>query len=267
MHEVIRRVAEEANRDVEFDINDSESLSKKEKKALNNNRSAKLVNGLIDRGVVKRTVMTSVYGVTYIGARQQIQEKIEEKLESRGHDIDDMSHEIFLACGYLARVTMDVMGDLFSGAKETMNWLTTCARLITQHNAPVAWVTPIGLPVIQPYRQKKYATLVTLLQSVTLANDSDDLPIHKQRQVSAFPPNYVHSLDSSHMLLTALEMEKRKLTFSAVHDSFWTHACDVYVCLFVCAVFCWLSWMLGGTHMKDDHSHTFASLSHPPGTK
>jgi DNA-directed RNA polymerase len=30
--------------------------------------------------VVKRTVMTSVYGVTYIGARQQIQEKIEEKV-------------------------------------------------------------------------------------------------------------------------------------------------------------------------------------------
>lgn len=29
------------------------------------------------------------------------------------------------------------------------------------------------------------------------------------------------------MLLTALEMEKRNLTFSAVHDSFWTHACDV----------------------------------------
>ena len=227
MHEVIRRVAEEASRTVVFDSSDPNSLSKKQKKALNNNRSAKLVNGLIDRGVVKRTVMTSVYGVTYIGARQQIQEKIEEKLENRGHDIDEMSHEIFLACGYLARVTMDVMGDLFSGAKGTMNWLTTCARLITQHNAPVAWVTPIGLPVIQPYRQKKYATLVTLLQSVTLASESDDLPIHKQRQVSAFPPNYVHSLDSSHMLLTALEMEKRKLTFSAVHDSFWTHACDV----------------------------------------
>ena len=80
MHEVNRRVAAEADRQVEFDISKIDSLSRQQKKELINNRAAKLVNGLIDRGVVKRTVMTSVYGVTYIGARQQIQEKIESKV-------------------------------------------------------------------------------------------------------------------------------------------------------------------------------------------
>jgi DNA-directed RNA polymerase, mitochondrial len=141
--------------------------------------------------------------------------------------VEEIRNETFQACGYLARLTMNVMGDLFTGARDTMNWLTTCARMITHHGYPIAWVSPIGLPAIQPYRQKKSATIVTLLQSVTLAEESDDLPIHKGRQVSAFPPNYIHSLDSSHMLLTALEMDRRGLTFSAVHDSFWTHACDV----------------------------------------
>ena len=29
------------------------------------------------------------------------------------------------------------------------------------------------------------------------------------------------------MLLTALEMDRRGLVFSAVHDSFWTHAADI----------------------------------------
>lgn len=227
MHEVVRRVAAEAERQLDFDTSDLESLSRKQKKELSYNRAAKLVNGLIDRGVVKRTVMTSVYGVTYIGARQQIQEKIISKLEAQGHDVDEMSNEVFQACGYVASLTMEVMGDLFTGARETMNWLTTCARMITQHGFPLAWVSPIGLPAIQPYRQKKAATIVTLLQTVTLINESDDLPIHKQRQVSAFPPNFIHSLDSSHMLLTALEMDRRGLTFSAVHDSFWTHACDI----------------------------------------
>jgi hypothetical protein len=82
MHEVIRRVAEEAASEVKFDTSNPDSLSSKEKKALKNNKAAKLVNGLIDRGVVKRTVMTSVYGVTYVGARQQIQEKIEGKVRS-----------------------------------------------------------------------------------------------------------------------------------------------------------------------------------------
>lgn len=227
MNEVIRRVAEDAERAIDFDTSNPDSLSLDQKKALSINRAAKLVNGLIDRGVVKRTVMTSVYGVTYIGARKQIQEKIEEKLEQQGRDVDAMSTEVFSACGYLARVTMSVMGELFQGAKGTMNWLTTCARMITQHGYPVAWISPIGVPTVQPYRQKKTATLVTLMQTVTIAKETDGLPIHKSRQVTAFPPNYVHSLDSSHMLLTAIEMDRRGLTFSAVHDSFWTHPCDI----------------------------------------
>jgi DNA-directed RNA polymerase, mitochondrial len=82
MHEVIRRVAEETASEVNFDTSNPDSLSSKEKKALKYNKAAKLVNGLIDRGVVKRTVMTSVYGVTYVGARQQIQEKLEEKVRT-----------------------------------------------------------------------------------------------------------------------------------------------------------------------------------------
>jgi DNA-directed RNA polymerase, mitochondrial len=149
------------------------------------------------------------------------------KLVEEGHDIDEMDSSIFQACGYLATVTMEVIGDLFTGAKGTMNWLTTCARLISRHGYPVAWISPIGLPAIQPYRQKKMATLVTLLQTLSVVSEGDNLPIHRTRQVSAFPPNFIHSLDSSHMLLTALEMDRRGLTFSAVHDSFWTHACDV----------------------------------------
>ena len=227
MHEVVRRVAEEAERNLGFDIAHTDYLSVAQKKELKINRAAKLVNGLIDRGVVKRTVMTSVYGVTYIGARNQIQEKIQSKLEDRGYDVDEIDTEVFHACGYLATITMQAVGDLFIGAKQTMDWLSTCARMITQHGYPVAWISPIGIPAVQPYRQKKSSTIVTLMQIVTLTDDHDDLPIHKARQVTAFPPNFVHSLDSSHMLLTALEMDKRGLAFSAVHDSFWTHPCDI----------------------------------------
>jgi len=227
MEEVIRRVAEEAATTLTIDDSDPDKLTKAEKEKLKCNRAAKLVNGHIDRGVVKRTVMTSVYGVTFIGARKQIQEKIEEKLEGQGLDVDDIEHEIHSACGYLASVTMDVMGELFQGARQTMNWLATCARLISSEGQPVAWISPIGVPAVQPYRLKKPFTVLTLIQTIVLTNNSDSLPIHRQRQVTAFPPNYVHSLDSSHMLMTALEMDRRGLAFSAVHDSFWTHACDV----------------------------------------
>ena len=148
-------------------------------------------------------------------------------MEEKGFDIDEMESEIQMACGYLASLTMEVMGQLFTGARQTMNWLTACARLIASQGQPVAFISPIGVTVVKPYRQKRPITVVNLLQNIVLTSDSDLLPLHRQRQVSAFPPNYVHSLDSSHMLLTAIEMQRRGLHFSAVHDSYWTHPCDI----------------------------------------
>ena len=47
------------------------------------------------------------------------------------------------------------------------------------------------------------------------------------KQKNAFPPNFIHSLDSTHMMLTALHCERKGLTFAAVHDSYWTHACNI----------------------------------------
>lgn len=32
-------------------------------------------------------------------------------------------------------------------------------------------------------------------------------PVNSQKQASAFPPNFVHSLDATHMMLTALECQ------------------------------------------------------------
>ena len=49
----------------------------------------------------------------------------------------------------------------------------------------------------------------------------------KVKQRSAFPPNYIHSIDSSHMMRTAIACVDAGLTFAGVHDSFWTHATDV----------------------------------------
>ena len=201
MHEVVRRVAQDADQMIPFDENKSD-LTAGEKDLLKTIKSARLVNGLIDRGVVKRTVMTSVYGVTFIGAKNQIKEKIDEKLEEKGYDIDENEPEIHQACGYLASLSLEVMGQQFKGARETMNWLTECASMIAGQGQPVSFISPIGVPVVQPYRQRRPFTVVTLLQNITLTNDSDKMPLHRQRQVSAFPPNYVHSLDSSHMILT-----------------------------------------------------------------
>ena len=47
------------------------------------------------------------------------------------------------------------------------------------------------------------------------------------KQRNAFPPNFIHSLDSSHMMLTSLHCLHAGITFVSVHDCFWTHAATV----------------------------------------
>ena len=47
------------------------------------------------------------------------------------------------------------------------------------------------------------------------------------KQKSAFPPNFIHSLDSTHVMYTAMQCAKENITFAAVHDSYWTHPSSV----------------------------------------
>eukprot|EP00898_Chlorokybus_atmophyticus_P007535 jgi/Chlat1/7783/Chrsp66S09167 len=192
-------------------------------KAAQGHQYAQLCDGHVDRKLVKQTVMTSVYGVTFVGARNQIMARLKEKNVIADH------RELYLAACYMARETLDGLGDLFTSAKTIMEWLSKCARLIALNKRAVTWETPLGLPVVQPYRRPAHRTVRTLLQLVTVAVDDMKEPVSVQRQKMAFPPNYVHSLDSSHMMLTAVKCAEKGLCFAGVHDSFWTHAADVDV--------------------------------------
>lgn len=191
--------------------------------AANGVEIARRLQGKVDRKVIKQTVMTSVYGVTFIGARQQI----ENALKDKGKVSDE---DMFLASRYLATSTFSSIKEMFSGAREIMTWLSDCATLIAKQGKPVTWVTPMGLPVVQPYRTKgkQTQTVVTALQNVMLVKEENDsLPVNTRKQRTAFPPNYVHSLDSTHMMLTALQCHEAGLTYASVHDSYWTHASSV----------------------------------------
>ncbi|GFZ06776.1 DNA/RNA polymerases superfamily protein [Actinidia rufa] len=144
----------------------------------------------VDRKLVKQTVMTSVYGVTYVGAREQIKKRLEEK----GQITDD--------------------GLLFKAA-------CYAAKVIASENQPVRWITPLGLPVVQPYFKAERH----VIRTASGVGFSERVEVRKQR--TAFPPNFVHSLDGSHMMMTAVACRDAGLRFAGVHDSFWTHGCDV----------------------------------------
>lgn len=90
------------------------------------------------------------------------------------------------------------------------------------------WTTPLGLPVLQPYFVEDKAT--SPMQPLPPRPAANDIVAEPAKQSSAFPPNYVHSLDATHMMMTARECHARGLAFAGVHDSFWTHAADVDTC-------------------------------------
>lgn len=253
------------------------------------NPLAKIMHGKITRKVVKQTVMTNVYGVTYIGARAQVQKQIEA-----AHPKIRAEYGVppILLASYVAAKIFKALSTMFGGAHDIQYWLAECAGricrallpeqldlmakeaeksqeieakveaedgagagaelskptrgrpkkpakakkskwsasdILSHFRSTIVWTTPLRLPVVQPYRKGITRTIATALQDLNLVIPERSDPVNRRKQLQAFPPNFIHSLDASHMLLSALECDELGLQFAAVHDSFWTHAADVDV--------------------------------------
>ncbi|XP_046673153.1 DNA-directed RNA polymerase, mitochondrial isoform X2 [Homalodisca vitripennis] len=192
---------------------------------------AQELDGFVRRKVIKQTVMTTVYGVTRFGARLQIAKQLK--------DIDSFPKEyVWPASTYLVLKTFESLREMFNSTKEIQDWFTECARLVSQIcGQNMEYVTPLGLPVVQHYsRQLKRPDL----NNKQLGHLQDYFPIdmferpNVMKQKNAFPPNFIHSLDSSHMMLTSIFSEQRGLTFVSVHDCYWTHANTVHIMNQIC---------------------------------
>jgi DNA-directed RNA polymerase len=95
---------------------------------------ARMLDGIVDRKVIKQSVMTSVYGVTLTGARAQIQARLEEKYRSNAAMImtPELEKELFKASNYLAQLTMKSLELVFSKANQIMDWLKECTKLVAK---------------------------------------------------------------------------------------------------------------------------------------
>jgi DNA-directed RNA polymerase len=161
---------------------------------------AQSLKGHTSRKVIKQTVMTSVYGVTFIGARKQIQKQLKDK------ECFETNGELYKASAYLAKITIKCIGDLFKDANKIKDWFSKSAKIVAQSNDPVKWTTPLGLSCVQPYKRLTNSNIIaTVLQNLTVISSLDDQPVNKNKQNTAFPPNFVHSIDATHMMYTALK--------------------------------------------------------------
>lgn len=179
--------------------------------------AADLINHC-ERKVYKQTVMTFVYNVTKVGAREQIK----GQLKKRGVD----RRNLFKYSALLSGLVLDAVGDTFPKSTQIMRWIETCCRMMCKHspNRAIQWTTPLGFPVIQPYRSMRKFQIRTCMQRLTIGTPNEESPVALGKQVQGGPPNVVHSWDATHMMCTALECRDQEVEFAAVHDSFWTHA-------------------------------------------
>ncbi|PHH74384.1 hypothetical protein CDD82_4958 [Ophiocordyceps australis] len=242
-----------------------------EKDAAGDNTYAKVLQGKITRKVVKQTVMTNVYGVTFVGAKKQVCKQLDDLYPDLGKEYG--LPNIVLAT-YVAKLIFGALATMFKGAHDIQHWLgdigSRVSRALTptqlnqlsdayrkgsgddemvlrkgkiirasdlksfedlaaQFRSTIVWTTPLRMPVVQPYRKCTSREIRTCFQALSFPIHGHANMIDRRKQLQGFPPNFIHSLDASHMLLSALKCDELGLTFAAVHDSFWTHAADIDV--------------------------------------
>lgn len=231
--------------------------------------AAKFIRGHVTRKVVKRTVMTNVYGVTFMGAKQQVYDELKGIFPNFKETKEIRSLQAVAM--YVAYKIFEALGKIFNGAQEIQYWLGECGDRITtsitaeqieqiksryegktpraeakykadkmtkssmrqllktveNFKTGIIWTTPLKMPIVQPYKKDSLQKISTPLQDITVQKRAAGDVVDKRKQLQAFPPNFIHSLDATHMILSALKCNEMGLDFAAVHDSFWTHACDI----------------------------------------
>lgn len=132
----------------------------------------------------------------------------------------------------LAKDLVDTYNSLCSGPVSVKNYLQalTKYRIKELGHKSARWETPSGFPVISEkwvtIKKKAVVTLCKKRIDAIYREVTDKPAIHEI--TSGISPNYVHSMDASHMSLVINQLNEAGVTsFGAIHDSFSVHADDV----------------------------------------
>lgn len=169
----------------------------------------------VDRKCAKRPVMTLPYGATQQSARQYIFEYVVENWSKFNMD---EKHQWEMA-KYLTPILWSAIGEVVIAARSAMDWL--------QKNTGTgfcAWRTILGFPVFQHYKTDNIVVVETHLEGRVQLRvpDLDVGKPYRAGQRNGVAPNFIHSIDSSHMVLTINSLDLH--SYAMIHDDFGTHA-------------------------------------------
>lgn len=183
----------------------------------------------ITRKVVKRTVMTTPYGVTKQSAQKYV---VSDYLVTRTDSGFDRK-EWRPAARYLMQHLWPAIGDVVVKGRQIMDWLKSGSRKIAKtfpkDAEPVIWwVTPSGFPASQCYFEQEVHRIRTHLhgeEKIRLYTETDEPDVNNH--TTGMAPNFVHSMDASHLALTAAAAAQAGIdSLAMIHDDYGTHAAD-----------------------------------------
>lgn len=175
--------------------------------------------GFIHRNVVKRAVMTDPYGVTLFGIRRYCR--------AEGHLDWVTKDKLAGAAMELATFIDKALKNTLQEANKGKIWLKKIADMSSELSRNLEWTTPCGFHVVHQYHKIITRRSVTKLFNMKeLYFGYPDKDTIDPRQVNlAVSPNYIHSLDASHMWCTVDRMLDSGIdSFSMIHDSYGCHA-------------------------------------------
>lgn len=183
----------------------------------------------INRKLVKRSVMTLPYGSTRFSCSDFI---VQDYLR-KGLAPEFEQREYASAASWLSHIVWEAIGEVVIAAREGMAWLQKCSKVIMKQKAhpQIRWTTPSGFPVTQVYNSyEEYRISSRLLGGCRLkvrqGIDEPDANGHK----NGIAPNFVHSMDASHMALCIVDCKAKGISdFAMIHDDYGVHAANAPV--------------------------------------
>lgn len=183
--------------------------------------------GHIDRKLCKRPVMTLPYGAKAYGFKQMVFDDTVAPWRMTAQDTFPFADNGWSAAEYMGGLIYECVGRVVVAAKQAMDWLQDAARIAAKEGQPVNWRTPTGLVVQQAYRVPNAKRIELTFDKVRLqlTLTASKEKIDSRKQASGISPNWVHSLDASHMTKTVNACHALGVrSFCFIHDSYGTHA-------------------------------------------
>ena len=177
----------------------------------------------INRNFVKKGVMTDSYGTgTKTKAKQ-----LYEHLEKIG-----LSSEIIPKFAlFIAKQLDKAIDEIAPSSALYKKWINKVGKNISKIPKEIVWHTPfINFEVRQYTYETKTKRISTTFNGFknTISIQEYTNKIDTKKQAQGIAPNFIHSLDATHLYMTILSSHKKGLeNFATVHDSFATHASDV----------------------------------------